>query len=174
MGRYYELSKKIVGQLIDVRKSDNDLFEELLKGFEEKDYFIFREALKKAEQFTHGQTHDLIEHHALSIGMDQWRRDARTINTLFVEDLKYPITNVHVLRGPTRREVLDKISSLNKVSFGPKDVFIVYYSGHGSMDEKEFMFKTQKESLSQTEMMNAVENLSPQNVVFIVDACRAG
>ena len=30
MENYDELSKKIVGQLIDVRKSDDDLFEELL------------------------------------------------------------------------------------------------------------------------------------------------
>ena len=30
MENYDELSKKIVGQLIDVRKSDNDLFEDLL------------------------------------------------------------------------------------------------------------------------------------------------
>ena len=30
MENYYELSQKIVGQLIEVRKIDDDLFEELL------------------------------------------------------------------------------------------------------------------------------------------------
>ena len=134
--------------------------------------------LQIAETYIYGQEHPLIEHHAICIGMDGWIQDVNAMGYLFTEKtgLRYPHANVHVLKDPTKREVLGNISSMNEVSFGPKDVLIVYYSGHGFLDKvkREFLFKTRKESLSRTEMVNAVEKVGAKNAVFIIDACRAG
>ena len=120
----------------------------------------------------------LIEHYVLCIGMDDWASDARTMGDLFVEELRYPPEHVHILnkgKGPTRKEVLDDIASFNTRSFGPKDVFILFYSGHGSLDDKgRFMFNTRDGKMSRSEMMEAVARLGPQNAVFIIDACYSG
>merc|ERR1712032_1230703 len=81
--------------------------------------------------------------------------------------------------GPTKTEVLDSISSLthnhpHEISVGPKDVFILYYSGHGSSDGQRFKFHTRDGALSQSEMVDVVAQLGARDVVFIIDACHAG
>ena len=117
--------------------------------------------------------------------MDEWTHDATTMSYLFVTDLRYRHKHVHVLnkgKGPTRQEVLDYIASLNPmnhsraVSVGPKDIFVLYYSGHGTKDDEgDFLFHTAgDQKLSQRDMTEAVAQLPAQHAVFIIDACHAG
>merc|ERR1712032_1578449 len=57
MENYDEMSEKIVGQLIEVRKNDDDLFEQLLNVFSPKDSWDFRDKLEIAETYIYGQEH---------------------------------------------------------------------------------------------------------------------
>ena len=96
----------------------------------------------------------------------------------FVTKLRFPPDNVHVLnegKGPTAKEVLDTITRLQKSGcICPKDIFVVYYSGHGMVGENNtFKFCTQSEHLSADAMCKAVADLGVKRVVFLIDACEA-
>merc|ERR1712232_586738 len=74
----------------------------------------FKEALEQAKTAVEAQRHDLSEYHVVSIGMDPWISDAIEMGDLFVVHLHYRHDHVHILRGPTREEVLDNISSCSQ------------------------------------------------------------
>ena len=114
--------------------------------------------------------------------MGRWTGDARMMGDVFVEDLRYPHDHVHILNkdgGPTKKQVLDTIASLNRnhsrtVAVGATDMLVLYYSGHGSVDGKgDFLFHTRDGNLSQSEMMDEITRLRVKYAVFIIDACHS-
>ena len=130
----------------------------------------------------HDHAHDRAEYYVVCIGMDQWSEHAKTVTHFFVEVLHYPRSHiVEILHNESTKSkvfelVLDRIASL-KQRVGPKDVFVLYYVGHGSGTAGigDFVFHTDdgSEKLSQNELMDAVMELHVLHAVFIIDSCDA-
>jgi len=138
-----------------------------------------RACLKAADDaLKRPRPHDRVNIHVLCIGMGNWFRDAARMGKIFVDVFMYRSCYVHILNddgGPTAKAVRDKIAWLKKSNMvGPRDMFVLYYSGHGVVHNNTFEFCTKGERLSQKDILDAVTSLGVKCAVYIIDACYAG
>jgi len=85
----------------------------------------------------------------------------------------------------TKENIFKSINSIAEQA-GPKDVFYMYYAGHGSMvDERFYFIPTEvvrlyesdvldKTAISDTEMQNMLKQIKALKQVIILDACHSG
>ena len=134
------------------------------------------ESKTKAESYHHG----LGEFYLLSIGMDNWTKDATMISDLFKGKLKYRENNIHLLNqndGPTKDEVIDVLESKLIPTITEKDTLVIYYSGHGGRGRdrsEEFRFCTKGAYLYCSEFKALVKRIRTKRVLLVIDACFAG
>ena len=137
---------------------------------------------------THGESktktaeyhHGLGEFYLLSIGMDNWTKDATMISDLFKGKLKYRENKIYLLNqndGPTKDEVIDVFESKLIPKITEKDTLVIYYSGHGgrgTKDDEEFRFCTKGAYLYCSEFKALVKRIRTKRVLLVIDACFAG
>ena len=108
--------------------------------------------------------------------MDAWTTDADAMATLFTDTLTFPNENVVKLNaddGPTGDEIIAALTDLRH-RLTPKDLLVIYYSGHGERGTKQdFLFCTKGAYLSHKTLLDCIEPVKAK-VVIIIDACYAG
>jgi len=114
--------------------------------------------------------------YALCIGMDDWTGDASLMKELFTKDLRYNKQHVCTLNegsGPTAEDVLRVMDNVTpRVS--QSDIFILYYSGHGTRSNEQFLFCTKGKYLPHSVLVDKIRQLKTERVVIIIDACHSG
>lgn len=73
-------------------------------------------------------------------------------------------------QGATKAKILELIDS---VPFGPKDLFLFYFSGHGGMDEgnRTFLFTTEEGKIYRDELSQRLNKRSARFKMIITDTC---
>ena len=97
------------------------------------------------------------------------------VRDLLVGDLHYHDSNVHVLKNATATEVMDVFSDSLLPVVTANDVFVFYYSGHGTRTDDTFKFCTKGPYLSHSRFLeDGIRKLETKRCVIIVDACHSG
>lgn len=90
--------------------------------------------------------------------------------------------DVRVVLNPTRRELVSNIRSYRDI-LQPDDQFLLYYAGHGYLDERtqrgywlpiDAEFSNSENWISNVEITSQIRNYMAENILVIADACFSG
>lgn len=127
-------------------------------------------------------------YHALVIGINQYKNlarlktaeaDARAMATVLKENYGF---KVQLLLNPTRSEIVDSLDDL-RASLTNKDNLLIYYAGHGWLDEKAdegywlpVDAKSNRRSnwVSNATLTNTLRSLEAKHVMVVADSCYSG
>lgn len=108
------------------------------------------------------------------VGMEHWfQQDVVPLQSVFQTKYGLQSRAIKTLQSPTGKEVCNAL----KFSKAP-EMLIFYYSGHGSFENEHFKFCTRctpaSLSLSDHQLLQAIQSTGAQKVFIIIDACHAG
>lgn len=134
----------------------------------------------------------LAKNHLLVIGINQYQHftplqnainDANAISGTLTGLYNFDFSDVTMLLDSqaTRTNIYNKLRSYAE-KVGPKDNFMVYFSGHGFFDDvlNEGYWipvdadKTVGDYLSNSELLKIIKNINSQHTLIVSDACFAG
>lgn len=125
---------------------------------------------------------------ALVLGSNQYRHfesletainDARAVGNLLHEKFGF---EVQLLENPDRQKLVGTLATLRR-SLSPQDSLIIYYAGHGVLDDvtgRGYWLPTDAEKdnpanwISTSEINDALLSLPSQQVLVIADSCYSG
>ncbi|THB72473.1 MAG: hypothetical protein D6B25_16770 [Desulfobulbaceae bacterium] len=128
------------------------------------------------------------EYHALVIGEQNYQflpklkaaaHDARAVATLLKDQYGFSVTT---LIDASRRDILTAISQLRN-QLEPKDNLLIYYAGHGWLDEQadsgywlpvEAVEQNQVDWISMATITASVRALQAKHVMIVADSCFSG
>ncbi len=142
-----------------------------------------------SDSFTHG--------YALLVGVDQndtpelalpeVAKDVQALRDVLIHPQRcaYLPEHVRTLTGPqaTRKGILDGLDWLHEcIQADPEATVVIYYSGHGAVQESEYYFipcdfragQFGLRALPAADVAAAVAALQPQRLLVVLDCCHAG
>jgi uncharacterized caspase-like protein len=131
---------------------------------------------------------DFGQYYALIIGNDEYKTlptletavaDAKSVAELLRREYGFTVT---VMTDASRGEILGKLSALRK-TLGTTDNLLIYYAGHGTIDEdtnQGYWLPVDAEQdspanwISNADITNAIEAMSARHVLVVADSCYSG
>ena len=108
--------------------------------------------------------------------------DAKDLREVLIEEYEFTRETVQLVENPDRGAVLDGFKWL-KGQVGPNDQALVFFGGHGHLDEQTdegYWFLTgasaddEKEWFSFGRLKNQLEKIDARHMLVLVDSCHAG
>ena len=131
---------------------------------------------------------DFGNYHALIIGIDNYKnlpklttaiKDARGVAKILKEEYGFKVS---LLIDPDRLDIIDAFDELRE-TLGPKDNLLIYYAGHGWLDEdldRGFWMpvdakpKRRGRWISNATITDTLKGLSAKHVMVVADSCYSG
>ncbi len=133
------------------------------------------------------------KYYGLLIGIDKYEekafpdlanpiRDAENFFKVLVEKYTFDPENVHILRNPTRREIISGLDQVrSKVT--PKDNLLIFYAGHGYWDDEakigywlpsDATQESTADWFRNSTLVDYLQAIHTKHTLLITDACFAG
>ena len=130
-------------------------------------------------------------YHALLIGVENYDDfaindlekpidDCQALARTLTQEYTFESNNIHLLRNPTKEQILDKLVYLQE-RLGSEDQLLIFYSGHGIMkNEVGYWLPSDAEKdrrskwFSNAELRDYVNSIKTQHTLIIADACFSG
>ncbi|MCH7938095.1 MAG: caspase family protein [Proteobacteria bacterium] len=131
---------------------------------------------------------DFGAYHALIIGIDDYEnlpklktavRDAKAIAAMLENNYGF---KVNMLIDPERADIIDALDEYRE-TLGPTDNLLIYYAGHGWLDEESgegyWLTRSAKSNrrsrwISNATITNTLKVLSAKHVMVVADSCYSG
>ena len=131
---------------------------------------------------------DFGSYYALIIGIDKYKylpnlktatKDAKGVAKVLTENYGF---DVGLLLNPTRDEIIDALDEYRE-SMGAKDNFLIYYAGHGWLDEDadrgywlpaDAKPKRRSRWVSNATITDTLRTLQAKHVMVVGDSCYSG
>jgi hypothetical protein len=151
------------------------------------------DAADSAEFADNNHLRELGKNFAVIIGESKYRdpmmpdlfyptSDAKKVKQVLINNYTFDNGNTLLLENATRKTIIDKLDSINKV-LTAKDNLLIFYAGHGSWDEKTNIgywlpsdaAATSTESWLMNSLITAyVSRCNARHTLVIADACFGG
>lgn len=153
--------------------------------FEKKDFVIQKET--EIPAYVYRQI-DFGSYHALIIGNNNYNilrklkcaaSDAEAVAKLLVEKYKF---EVNLKLDATRAEIIESLDILRK-TLGPHDNLLIYYAGHGYLDEDEdngywlpvdAEYEISSNWISISHIISKIRAMKAKHVLVVADSCFSG
>lgn len=130
-------------------------------------------------------------YHALLIGVQDYADfsiddlnkpvgDCQKLAATLVNDYTFEHHNVHLLKNPTKEQIINKLLYLQE-RLGKKDQLLIFYSGHGVVKNKIGYWlpadadnNSRVRWFSNAELRDYVNSINTQHTLVIADACFSG
>ncbi|MEZ5657523.1 MAG: caspase family protein [Burkholderiaceae bacterium] len=131
---------------------------------------------------------DFGRYHALIIGNDRYLRlkplrnasaDARRLDTILRSQYAFETT---LLVDASRQQILDSLARLRR-SLGPRDNLLIYYAGHGTLDDKAdegywLPVDADRDNpanwISNSSITTEIRAIRARHVLVVADSCFSG
>ncbi|MCH7935709.1 MAG: caspase family protein [Proteobacteria bacterium] len=131
---------------------------------------------------------DFGNYHALVIGINKYKylpklktaaKDARAVAKLLKDDYGFTVKQ---LINPSRSDILDALDKYRE-ALGPNDNLLIYYAGHGVLDEevdRGYWQPVEAEQhrrsgwISNATITDTLKGLSAKHVMVVADSCFSG
>lgn len=131
------------------------------------------------------------KYHALLIGIENYDDfsindlnkpidDCQALAATLTKEYTFEPNNVHLLRNPTKEQIIDKLVYLQE-RLGKDDQLLIFYSGHGIMKNEIGYWlpsdadKSRRSNwFSNAELRDYVNAIKTQHTLVIADACFSG
>ena len=150
----------------------------------------FIKNLESEQGYSHDDLDDIEigDFHALVIGNNDYRHfprletaiyDAKAVKTVLESNYGFKVTR---LENANRYEIFEKLSQLRK-QLDSKDNLLIYYAGHGYMDEdtqRGYWLPVDAEDdnyanwLSTNDITDMLNGMSAKRVLVVADSCYSG
>lgn len=137
----------------------------------------------------------LPNYHALIIGVSNYKYsgtgignlerpviDATTLSTTLTTHYHFSKTDIHLLKDPTRAEIIDELETLAS-ALTEKDNLIIFYAGHGFWDDNleigywlpSDAHPTKKSSwIGNSTIKDYISGMKTKHTLLVSDACFSG
>ena len=136
---------------------------------------------------------EMATYHALLIAVEDYPdprvksldypiQDAENLRKVLLERYTFEGENVHLLRNPSRDEILDTLGALRR-QLTPDDNLLIFFAGHGWWDEgvhqgywlpKDARRASQSNWISNSDIRDQIRGIPTQHTLLISDACFSG
>ena len=131
---------------------------------------------------------DFGAYHALIIGIDDYEnlpklktavRDAKAVAAMLENNYGFKVS---MLIDPERADIIDALDEYRE-TLGPTDNLLIYYAGHGWLDEESgegyWLTRSAKKNrrsrwISNATITNTLKVLSAKHVMVVADSCYSG
>jgi len=131
---------------------------------------------------------DFGQYHALVIGIDDYKtlpklemavKDAKAVAGMLEKTYGF---KVNMLIDPERADIIDTLDDYRE-TLGPKDNLLIYYAGHGWLDEETdegyWLTRSAEKNrrsrwISNATITNTLKALSAKHVMVVADSCYSG
>lgn len=161
---------------------DDELYESKYFTLNKKRKEIPKETTIDLSDLDFGNYHALIignNDYEYMSGLDSARNDAEEVALLLQEDYGF---NVNVVINATRADILMALSNL-RASLGDQDNLLIYYAGHGWLDEEAdegYWLPVDAEPdnqinwVSNSHVTSTLKAMHAKHVLIVADSCYSG